>query len=1046
MKRILFFSLGFCALFFSVSPGYGQQSGIGVYDADGWTILVPGADSRIVYVSHSEGDDANDGLSPDAPRQTIEAGAALMRDGYPDHLLLKRGDTWIMGKGLGAFHSGRSAAEPMVVAYYGEQGDRPMIKTEGPFVWVQEQNRSNLAFVGLELYAYKHDPNSPDYESESGVSGISMIAASGENILIEDCKFSYVQMGAYTTGQGEKGSLRNLNFRRNICLHSWAGDSYTIHELRTRVQGMYISGVDGILIEENLFDHNGWDEQIEGAGATMFNHNIYMSTANQNWDKIIVRGNILARASAHGLQLRSGGWVEDNLFVQNAINLNVGYHASASMPGARGIVKNNVFQEVRLMDSTNVEYPRTASVRGIGEITIPAVIENNILSHCINEAQFGIDNYQDKWGFGGELVLRNNIVYKWTVKSEKPEAAWPDPERRIGDYHKLLGKEASTVAFLLEARKRPLKTWWPDYSAKSVNEFIRNGFIQTDKIYLWPGEVPGMKGEKNEPVLAPDKGDRVIRIAEVTNPSLEVFRPERSKHNGAGIIVCPGGGYHHLAVDKEGYEVAKWLAELGYTAFVLQYRVPDQYDGALSDIQRAIRVVRSRAGEWRLNTGKIGVLGFSAGASLSARAGTDFDADGYPGVDKIDEASCRPDCALRIYAGLLNRGVNKSLSPDVVIKENTPPMFIFGTADDTHANSNIVIAQALRDAGIPVELHLMPEGGHGYGLRKGNVAAETWPIFAEAWLMRNVQKEEVSYHVQKVIPTNAPEKLVSLLNELAAKESNPLLKEHFEAVARFTLDTTHGFQITEENMEDASRVLQFFQNEGSRWESYVDGPRPLIISFKSPTDGKYSYYQLFLPKGFDPDKTDYPFYMELHGSGGGRNDNPRKQLFMPLQHDLKGVTLQGYLKQGLFIYPWGRGDKWYRGIAESDIHEALADFDRRFTTDPRRQYIYGFSMGGGGAFRFSQESINRWSAVGIYSGAIFDLKEEEASAFKNTPVWMVWGAQEDKIGKTSKALKELFLKEGVDLYWKEIEGVGHSYLGAYQENLMEWFTTKEKKR
>lgn len=278
----------------------------------------------------------------------------------------------------------------------------------------------------------------------------------------------------------------------------------------------------------------------------------------------------------------------------------------------------------------------------------------------------------------------------------------------------------------------------------------------TEKIYLWPGEIPGMKGEKHEPVIAPDKGDRVIRIAEVSNPSLEVFRPERAKHNGAGIIVCPGGGYHHLAVDKEGYEVAKWLAEMGYTAFVLQYRVPDQYDGALNDIQRALRVVRSRALEWRLNPEKLGLMGFSAGASLSARAGTAFDEDSYAAVDNMDETSCRPDFALLIYAGLLDKGVNKSLSPDVVIKNETPPMFIFGTADDTHANSNIVMAQALRDAGIPVELHLMPEGGHGYGLRKGNVAAETWPILAEAWLIRNVQKEQVSFHVKKVIPRDAP--------------------------------------------------------------------------------------------------------------------------------------------------------------------------------------------------------------------------------------------------------------------------------------------------
>ncbi len=575
--------------------------------------------------------------------------------------------------------------------------------------------------------------------------------------------------------------------------------------------------------------------------------------------------------------------------------------------------------------------------------------------------------------------------------------------------------------------------------------FCFSAYTQTtEQIYLWPGEVPGEIGEKSEPVLAPDRGDKVLRIAEVTNPMLEVFRPERGTNNGSGLIVCPGGGYHYLAVDKEGYEIAKWLTGLGYTAFVLQYRVPDKYESALNDIQRAIRVVRSRATEWRLNPDKLGVIGFSAGASLSARAGTAFDTDSYPGVDEMDDVSCRPDFALLIYAGLMDKGENKSLSPDIIIKSDTPPMFIFGTADDTHANSNLVMARALREAGIPVELHLMPEGGHGYGLRKGNVAAETWPVLARAWLMRNIQDEDVSYHVEKVIPGDAPWKLVAYLNELAAKESNPLLKAHFESVARFTTDTTHGFEITEENMEEASRVLQFFENEGSQWETYVNGSRPLIIAFKSPTDGKYSYYNLFLPEDFDPEKTDYPFYMELHGSGGGSNDNPRNQLFMSLQPEIKGVTLQGYRKEGLFIYPWGRGDKWYRGIAEADIHEALADFDGRFTTDPRKQYIYGFSMGGGGAFRFSQGTIDRWTAVGIYSGAGFDLQEDEAAKFKNTPVWMVWGEQEERIGEASRALKDLFLAEGVDLYWKEIEGVGHSYLGEYQENLMDWFSTKLK--
>lgn len=445
-------------------------------DANGWTIVTPSPDSKIIYVSSSQGMDTNNGESPESPVATIERAKELVRNGYPDHILLKRGDVWIMKEGLGSFYSGRSEQEPMVVSYYGKEGDRPLLKTEKNLVHIQDLERSHLAFIGLELYAYKHDPNSPDYESQHGISGISYIIARGENLLIEDCKFNYMQMGAYTTPKNNEGALKNFKFRRNIILHSWAGDSYFIHELRTRVQGMYISGVDGILIEDNLFDHNGWNEQIHGAGATMYNHNIYMSTNNPNSGKINVRNNILARGSAHGLQLRSGGIVENNLFIQNAINLNLGYHANSPAKHAFAVAKNNVFQEARLMDSLNTEYPRTSSVRGIGEITIPSVIENNIFSNCLNKAQFGIDVYNDKWGIGGELKLKNNIVYKWTNKNDKPKPDWPDPDRTIARYHQSLGKKPSTVAFLLEARKRPVKTWWPEYAADTVNAYFRKGF------------------------------------------------------------------------------------------------------------------------------------------------------------------------------------------------------------------------------------------------------------------------------------------------------------------------------------------------------------------------------------------------------------------------------------------------------------------------------------------------------------------------------------------------------------------------------------------
>ena len=445
-------------------------------DENGWTIINPSADSKIVYVSSSAGSDANNGTSAEAPVATIEKAITLVRDGYPDHILLKRGDTWIAQEGLGSFYSGRSASEPMVVGYYGKQGDRPLIKIEKTFFHAIDIERSHIAIIGIELYAYKHDPNSPEYESERGVCAIEILSAKGKNILIEDCKFNYLQLAAFTTKRREIGMLENIRLRRNITVQSWAGDSYRMHERRTRIQGLFVAGVSGILIEENLFDHNGWNQQVEGAGACMYNHNIYMAADNPNPEKIIIRNNTFARGAAHGLQVRSGGYVENNLFVGNAINLNVGYHKDPPMKGAFSEVRNNVFQEVRLMDSLNTDYPRTASIRGIGEITIPAIIENNIFSNCINEAQFAIDDYDDKWGFGGEVILKDNVAYKWTNKNDKPNPVWPDPERTIGDYHATIGGEASSTAFLLEARKRPLKTWWPAYAAPAVNDFFRAGF------------------------------------------------------------------------------------------------------------------------------------------------------------------------------------------------------------------------------------------------------------------------------------------------------------------------------------------------------------------------------------------------------------------------------------------------------------------------------------------------------------------------------------------------------------------------------------------
>jgi acetyl esterase/lipase len=261
-------------------------------------------------------------------------------------------------------------------------------------------------------------------------------------------------------------------------------------------------------------------------------------------------------------------------------------------------------------------------------------------------------------------------------------------------------------------------------------------------IYLWPGKVPGEPKEKQEPAIDANISGNVLRFSEITNPAMEIFLPQPALSNGSAVIVCPGGGYSILAYDLEGKEIAAWLNYLGYTAFVLQYRVPNKKEGALQDVQRALRLVKSNAGKWNIDPEKIGVMGFSAGGSLSARASTMFNLRTYPAVDKSDSLSCRPAFAMLIYPAYLDQGPNLSLTPELVLSKDVPPIFIFQTADDPYANSALVMAGAMRNAKLPVELHLLPSGGHGYGLRPGKRAAETWPLLAVKWLDETVQAKK----------------------------------------------------------------------------------------------------------------------------------------------------------------------------------------------------------------------------------------------------------------------------------------------------------------
>ena len=200
------------------------------------------------------------------------------------------------------------------------------------------------------------------------------------------------------------------------------------------------------------------------------------------------------------------------------------------------------------------------------------------------------------------------------------------------------------------------------------------------------------------------------------------------------MIICPGGAYRTLAFNKEGTEIADWLNAIGVTGIVLKYRVPRReglqlWEAPLQDAQRAIGIVRSRSAEWGIDPTRIGMIGFSAGGHLSAAASTNYEARTYPRVDDTDDVSSRPDFAMIIYPGYLtkNGGINE-LSEELPVNEKTPPTILIQTADDSARVENSVgYFMALKRASVPVEMHLYPSGGHGYGLRPSEHDISSWP-------------------------------------------------------------------------------------------------------------------------------------------------------------------------------------------------------------------------------------------------------------------------------------------------------------------------------
>ncbi len=376
---------------------------------DGWTDLAPSTDSKVIYVSSSTGNDSNDGLTTSRPVKTIERAYQLVRDGKPDWVRLKRGDTFFESMPNWK-KSGKSKAEPMVVTTYGTANARAKIYTgsskgmrnTGP------ELRKHLAFVGLELR-----PQTRTRDDAPG--GIEFICPH-RDILIEDCLITgFADNLQFQAPKGERSS--DVRIRRSVITDSWAVGQHS--------QGIYAARIDGLLIEECVFDHNGWNANIEGADPTIFNHNIYIQTSCSN---ITVKNNIISEASSHGVQARPGGNISGNVFYRNSIALLHGNEDNQTT----GIIENNVFlegkdisPELRRGMGIHIQFSDGAKIRhnlflrngtdtGLSEAIAvtgdedqPVTnlsIEFNTVYNWLNNVVIENQNVSD-------IVFKNNVIY-----------------------------------------------------------------------------------------------------------------------------------------------------------------------------------------------------------------------------------------------------------------------------------------------------------------------------------------------------------------------------------------------------------------------------------------------------------------------------------------------------------------------------------------------------------------------------------------------------------------------------------------------------------
>ncbi|HEX9060629.1 MAG TPA: X2-like carbohydrate binding domain-containing protein, partial [Clostridia bacterium] len=395
--------------------------------AKGFTVLNPSADTRKIYVSSSQGNDSNSGLSEESPVKTIQAGISKLREGYPDWLLLKKGDVW-KNESFGFWNkSGRSSNEMMVLASYGKDSERPIVEApKGQYGIRTVYNSggiSNLAIMGIHFYGVHMDPDSKDFTGSDEDAGGLFFLSGAKNILIEDCNFHFYGVALY---DWKNAGMENVTIRRCLFLDAYATQS--------KAQGMYLSYLKNSVIEECIFDHSGWNDKVSGANATIFSHSLYIGS---DCDNITVRNNIFLRSSSHALQLRCNGTAEGNLCVRNPIGLQLGSTDNPKPGGVEGSIINNVILE------GNDIAPDKARGWGIDLLNIKAgVVKGNIVANFYSPNKNGLGIRRD-----ANTQYSDNILYNWITSGY--DIPWPqqgpfkDPERSVEKYNKLIGGQES---------------------------------------------------------------------------------------------------------------------------------------------------------------------------------------------------------------------------------------------------------------------------------------------------------------------------------------------------------------------------------------------------------------------------------------------------------------------------------------------------------------------------------------------------------------------------------------------------------------------------